>query len=217
MLHALSFALLDSVNLLLIGVLFALGIMHPTVRAYRKIAAVLVVGDWFGVLLLSFITMVIFGGIGDLVQSALESPWVGILLIAVGLLSIVATMRGGDSSAMVDKLAAPLRQASLRTFLVGMGLGLIQSATSIPFFVGLAFLSTAGFPLVVTYLGLFLYASLALSLPTISAVLVGLAVRAPKSPFGQMLVAMRARQDLATAYAGYAIGVVLIVLGVVML
>ena len=49
MLHAVSFALLDSVNALLIGILVAIGIILPRGK-YRRIAALVVVGDWVGVL-----------------------------------------------------------------------------------------------------------------------------------------------------------------------
>ena len=50
MLHAVSFALLDSVNALLIGILVAIGIILPRGK-YRRIAALVVIGDWVGVLL----------------------------------------------------------------------------------------------------------------------------------------------------------------------
>ena len=63
MLHAVSFALADSVNVLLIGVLFAIAVMHPKPRRYATIAAVLVAGDWCGVFLLSLVTLLLFNGI----------------------------------------------------------------------------------------------------------------------------------------------------------
>ena len=47
MLHAVSFALLDSVNALLIGILVAIGIILPRGK-YRRIAALVVVGEGRG-------------------------------------------------------------------------------------------------------------------------------------------------------------------------
>ena len=49
MLEAVLNAFADSVNALLIGILVAIGIMLPR-GSYRKIAALVIVGDWFGVL-----------------------------------------------------------------------------------------------------------------------------------------------------------------------
>ena len=69
MLHAVSFALADSVNVLLIGVLFAVAVMHPKPRRYAPIAAVLVAGDWFGVFLLSLAVLLLFNGISDAVPA----------------------------------------------------------------------------------------------------------------------------------------------------
>lgn len=214
MLHAVSFALADSVNVLLIGVLFALAVMHPRPSRYGKIAAVLVFGDWLGVLLLSAVTMLVFDGIGDLVHKVLDSPIVGIILIAIGVLSIAMAYLGkGDSTAMVSKMVAPLRHAGRGTFFTGLGLGLVQSATSLPFFVGLGYLSTGGFSTEVRYLGLFVYATLALSLPIVCAFLIGLVLKFPASPLGRALAAVRTRQHLVVKYAGYGIGILLMALG----
>ena len=102
MLHAVSFALADSVNVLLIGVLFAVAVMHPKPRRYAPIAAVLVAGDWFGVFLLSLAVLLLFNGISDAVQTALASPIFGLVLIAVGLLSAFLTLRGGDPTPMIN-------------------------------------------------------------------------------------------------------------------
>lgn len=213
MLHAVSYALLDSVNVLLIGVVFSIALMQQRCRPYAKIAGVLIAGDWFGVFLLSALTMFIFDGIGDLVRHVVESAAVGIILILVGLLSIIMTVRGGDSSAMIARLAAPLRQASPSTFGAGMVLGLIQSATSVPFFVGLAYLSAGDFSALIRYGGLFIYASLALSIPCICAVAIGIVLRFPDSPLGRGIAWVRERGSAAGTWAGYAIGVVLLILG----
>ena len=85
MLHAVSFALVDSLNALLIGVIVALGVMLPPAAPYRRIATLVVGGDWLGVLVLSVVTMLAFDGLGDAVTRALDSPVFAIVLIAMML------------------------------------------------------------------------------------------------------------------------------------
>lgn len=211
--HAVSFALADSVNVLLIGVLFAVAVMHPKPRRYAAIAAVLVAGDWCGVFLLSLAVLLLFNGVSDSVQAALDSPIFGLLLIAVGLLSIFLTLRGGDPSPMINRLARPLRAASWGTFFSGMVLGIVQSATSAPFFAGLAYLSTAGISDAAKYLTVFLYATLALSLPALSAVALGIVLRRPESGLARFIDGLRHRKEQMVALAGYVVAAMLIVLG----
>ena len=212
MLHAVSFALLDSLNVLLIGVVVALGVMLPRTAPYRRIATLLIAGDWLGVFLLSLVTMIVFDGLGDLVQRALESPVFGILLIATGVLSLVLTLRGGGQgdSALIRRLLGPLQTPSLKTVGVGFVLGVVQSATSVPFFAG-------HYPAVVRYVGLIVYASLALSLPAVSAIFVGMVRAYPTSPFGRAFEWMRTRQELMVKLAGYIVAVVITIMGVVSL
>ncbi|AGF71939.1 hypothetical protein [Corynebacterium halotolerans] len=216
MLHAVSFALMDSLNALLIGVIVALGVMLPRTGPYRRIAVLLIVGDWLGVLLLSLVTMLVFDGLGDLVQQALESPVFGILLILTGVVTLLLTLRGsGDGdSALVRRLLGPLQTPSSKTVGIGLVLGLVQSATSIPFFTGLAFLSAGDYGVAIRYVGLIVYASLALSLPALSAVFVGMVRNYPYSPFGRAFDAMRERRELMVKLAGYVVAVALTLFGV---
>ncbi|GAB3691965.1 hypothetical protein [Corynebacterium nasicanis] len=219
MIQAVSFGLLDSLNALLIGVIVALGVMLPRNAAYRRIVTLLILGDWFGVFLLSVITMVVFDGLGDLVQKALDSPVFGILLIATGVLTLVGTVRsnGSGDSPLVRRILAPLQAPSAKTVLVGFILGLAQSATSIPFFTGLAFLSAGDYHAAIRYVGLVVYASLALSLPTLSAVFVGLVRAYPYSVFGRAFEWMRNNRELVVKLAGYIVAVALTAFGIVAL
>ncbi len=219
MLHAVSFALLDSLNALLIGVIVALGVMLPRTGPYRRIVTLLILGDWLGVFLLSLITMLVFDGLGDLVQRALESPVFGILLIITGLVTLLLTARGsGDGdSPLMRRVLAPLQEPSGRTVVVGLVLGLVQSATSLPFFTGLAFLSAGDYGVAIRYIGLLGYASLALSLPAIAAIFVGVVRQYPHSPFGRAFEAMRQRRELMVKLAGCIVAVALTVFGVVTL
>jgi len=219
MIQAVSFGLLDSLNALLIGVIVALGVMLPRNAAYRRIVTLLIAGDWFGVFVLSFITMVVFDGIRDLVQRALDSPVFGILLIITGVLTFVATLRGdgGGDSPLVRRILDPLQAPSFKTVVVGFILGLAQSATSIPFFTGLAYLSAGDYHAAVRYGGLVVYASLALSLPALSTVFVGLVRAYPYSAFGRAFEWMRERQELMVKLAGYIVAVALTLFGAVAL
>ncbi|MGZ7496243.1 hypothetical protein ACXM2N_03990 [Corynebacterium sp. ZY180755] len=212
--HAVSFALLDSVNLLLIGVLVAIGIFLPRSGKYRSIASLLVIGDWLGVFLLSLATMFIFNGLQDVVQSLISSPIFGIVLIAVGVLGVFFTWRGGDSSALVEKMLPPLKTPTWKTFATGFILGVVQSVTSVPFFSGIAYLSVGDYSTLVKYVGMFFYACLALSLPALSAILVGVVRRDPHSAAGRLFTWTREHSDQATNLAGYLVAVVLILMGV---
>lgn len=219
MLHAVSFALLDSLNVLLIGVVVALGIMLPRTGPYRKVATLLVAGDWLGVFLLALATMALFDGLGEVVENALESPFFGILLIGAGLLSLLLALRGsgdGDDK-MIARIIGPLQTPSHRTVLMGLGLGVVQSLTSVPFFAGLAVLSAGDYSVWIRYAGMVIYASLALSLPALSAVFIGLVRAYPYSPMGRAFEALRSRRDLMVKLAGYVVAVVLIIFGVVSL
>lgn len=212
MLNALTYAFLDSINVLLIAVVVALGMMLPAGR-YRRITPLLVFGDWLGVAVLALVVLVVFDGLGDQVAALVESPLFGVLLIITGLATAVLTFRGGDSSALVEKILAPLRTPSIMTVATGFVLGAIQSVTSVPFFAGLAVLSAGGLPVGERYLGLILYASVALSLPTLVAIAVGIVRRRPDSWLGRIFAAARDNQARVSRGAGYLVAVLLILIG----
>lgn len=215
MLHAVSFALMDSVNVLLIGIVVALGVMLPRTGRYGRIATLLIAGDWLGVFALSLVVMFVFDGIGDLVQRFLDSPFFGIILIATGVISLLLTRFGkGDSSEMIERFLAPVRKPSWLTVVAGFVLGVIQSVTSVPFFMGLAVLSAGGFSVAIRYGGLVVYATLALSLPIIIAILMGWIRHYPESPVGRLFdLAGRNREAVAKG-AGYLVAVLLCLIGI---
>lgn len=213
MLHAVTYALLDSINLLLIGVIVAIGVMLPAHGRYRRTSILLIVGDWLGVFLLALVTMFVFDSLGDIIKKLVNSPAFGIILIIVALVTAVMTWRGGDSSAMVAKILPPLRTPTWKTFVTGLILGLVQSATSGPFFAGIAVLSAGDFSIAVRYVGMIFYASLALSLPTFAAICVGVVRMYPHSKVGQWFEYMRDHREQASAAAGYVVAVVLGAMG----
>ena len=211
MLGALSLAFVDSINLLLIGVIVAVGIVVK--HAYAKITSLLIIGDWLGVASLALVMLVIFDGLGPVVKSFVEGPVFGVVLIATGVVTGLLALRGGDHSAVVEKVMVPLRTPGPKTVATGFVLGLIQSATSVPFYGGLALLSTAGIEPAVRYLSLVLYATVALSLPTACALVVAWARRSPDSAAGRGFAWARANPRPVTLTATWAVSVLLVILG----
>ncbi|WP_375002103.1 hypothetical protein ACE11G_10645 [Gordonia sp. PS3] len=213
MLHALSLAFVDSVNVLLIGVLVTLAlILGP--GQYRRIAPLVLIGDWLGVLVLALAVMLVFDGLQSVVDAVISSPLFGILLILTGLLTAFLTWRGGDSSDLVDKILTPLRAPSPLTLLVGFVLGVVQSATSVPFYAGLAVLSATDIPLTERYLGVVLYATVALSLPLLAGLALVVVRARPHWWIGRVFAYGRRNREVVIRYAGWFVTVLLIVIGV---
>ncbi|MFP7366480.1 hypothetical protein SFC07_12025 [Corynebacterium callunae] len=209
-----SFALLDSVNVLLIGIVVAIAALLPRGSKYGPIATLLLVGDWFGVFLLSIVVMLVFDGLGGLVEVFLDSPWFGIILIATGVISLIATVLSkGDNSKMLDGFLTPVKTPSWKTVSAGLILGVIQSATSLPFYAGLGFLSIGDFSPVIRYGGLVVYATLALSLPIIVAVLVGWVRRYPESPIGTVFEKVGENKSTVAKWSGYLVSLILCLMG----
>ncbi|OFT82273.1 hypothetical protein [Corynebacterium sp. HMSC29G08] len=216
MLGALSLAFIDSVNLLLIAVIVAVGIVAPRAnRRYAKVTGLLIAGDWLGVALLAALMLLIFDGLGDAVQRFVEGPVFGMLLIATGVVTGLLALRGGDNAGLVQKVMGPLAVPSISTVLTGVVLGLVQSATSVPFYGGLALLSAAGIEPVQRYAAIPLYATVALSLPTLCALLVGWVRAKPKSAAGRAFEWARANPKTVSLAATWAVSVMLVVLGAV--
>nr|WP_231375973.1 hypothetical protein [Corynebacterium aquatimens] len=195
------------------GVVVTVGIIAPRGN-YTKTTARLIAGDWLGVAALALLMLIIFDGLGALVQRFVEGPIFGILLIATGILTAVLALRGDDNSKLIERIVAPLRTPSASTIGVGFALGLIQSATSVPFFGGLALLSTAGVSLTTRYAFLILYATVALSLPTVVALLVGLVRAKPDSAAARVFERARDNSAAVTSGATWAVAVLLTLLGV---
>lgn len=220
MLHVLSFALADTVNFLLIGVLVAVGVAQPPRERggrYGAVAALLVLGDWLGVLALALVTMVVFDGLGEVIKTVVDSPVFGILLILTGLLSAVLAWRGGGDgpSGLVNRIMTPLKTPTVATVGTGFALGVVQSATSVPFFAGIALMSAGDFATVTRYVGMIAYAAVALSLPFVCALIVGFIRMRPYSAAGRGFAWMRGNQATVARAGGYIVAVFLILLGVV--
>lgn len=215
MLHALTLALMDSVNLLLIGVLSAMAVMLPVRnRLFSRTASVLILGDWCGVFGLAVVVMRVLDGVGDPIKEFAQSPIFGMILIAAGVLIAALSFTGGSNSQLTQRLLRPLHRPSLSTWLTGFVLGVVQSATSVPFYGGLVVLSASGISEFERYAGLFLYASVALSLPTLSALALGLARHRPRSRMGSLIVYARSHPERVARGASLVVAVVLAALGV---
>ncbi|GAA3041338.1 hypothetical protein GCM10010528_22080 [Gordonia defluvii] len=216
MLNALAYAFVDAVNVLLIGVLVALALISTKGR-YAPVSALLLFGDWLGVLVLALIVLLAFDGLGEFVKHVVESAFFGGLLILTGVVTAILTIRGGDSSKLINRILEPLRSPSPITVLAGLILGVIQSATSVPFFAGLAVLSASDIPATQRYLGLFLYATVALSLPIVAALLLGLVRKTPDSIFSRTFSLAREHKNAVVKAAGYLVAVLLVAIGVLRL
>lgn len=217
MFHAASYAFIDSINILLIGVLFAIAVLHPTSRRFTPIAAVLVLGDWLGVLALSIPTLLLFQTIEQQVTAALKSPFFGMALIAFGLVSAILAARGGDPAPMINRLARPLQRPSWSTFGAGFVLGVLQSLSSFPFFAGLAYLTALDLAPAWRYATLVLYATIALSLPATAAVIFAIVLRQPDSWLARFVAFLRSRSDAVIRGSGYGVAAMLIGLGAIKL
>lgn len=225
MLYALSFALADTLNFLLIGVLIAVGVAQRPAREggrYGAVAALLVAGDWLGVFLLALLVLLVFDGLGDVIATLLESPVFGILLILTGVVSAVLAWRSGrkegtgDSDgqqALIQRILTPLKSPSVTTVGAGFLLGVVQSITSVPFFAGIAVISAGDFAVATRYLSMIAYASVALSLPFLVAVVVGYIRMHPYSAVGRGFGTLCDNQGTVARIGGYIVAVLLIVLG----
>ncbi|PKF69589.1 hypothetical protein CXB45_01450 [Corynebacterium mastitidis] len=215
MLHAASMALADSVNALLIGVLVALGVLLPRAGGFGRRAGLLILGDWVGVLLYALLVLLIFDGLGDAIKAALESPWYAVVLLVFGLASLIGTARstGESTVVLVRRVLAPLRGPAALTPVVGLVLGVVQSATSLPFYLGIGVVSAGDLSAPQRYLGMIAYAAVALSLPVLSALAVAWVRRYPASPVGRLFAWARANPLPTIRIAGYAVGAFLTLLG----
>ncbi|MDK8451123.1 hypothetical protein [Corynebacterium mastitidis] len=214
-LHAASMAFADSVNVLLIGVLVALGVLLPRAGGFGRRAGLLILGDWLGVLFYALLVMLIFDGLGDAIRAALESPWYALVLLVFGLASLVGTARstGESTVGLVRRVLAPLRGPASLTPVVGLVLGVVQSATSVPFYLGIGVVSAGDFSAAQRYLGMIAYAAVALSLPVLSALAVAWVRRRPGSAVGRLFAWARANPRPTIRIAGYAVGGFLTLLG----
>lgn len=213
MLAALQFALIDSINLLLIAVVVAVGIATPAIRGkYTKITSLLIFGDWLGVAALSLPVLLLFDQISGQIQAFLDGPIFGWILIAVGLIVGLMALKGDDNSKLVEFIMAPLRNAGPKTVLMGFALGVIQSATSAPFYFGLAILAAE--EVASRYIFLLIYATVALSLPTIVAFLVWVVRQKPESIVGKLFDKARNNPQRLSLIASWAVALMLIGLGV---
>ena len=206
MLYAVSYAFMDSINVLSIAVIVALGVLLPA-GMYKKVTPLLVAGNWSGVFALALLVTVVFSGFGELMQKILDSA-------AFGVITLLGTwISKGKPPAVVGRLLGGLQRPSPMTFWTGFGLGVVQSATSVPFFAGLIVLAALHPAPATLGAGVVLYASIALSLPIIAAVLVGWVRIAPNSPIGRLFTKGSHNTEFLSKAAGYSVGVLLIVLG----
>lgn len=214
MLQAVSFALIDSINVLLIGILVAVAVLVPAQGPYAKVATLLLIGDWIGVFFAALPTFWLFNAIQDSVQVVLGSPIFGVVLIVAGLLGVIFTWHSGGSNSVGAKILGPLRMPGWKTIVTGTVLGVVQSLTSVPFYGGLAYLATIDLRYSLDIVALALYASLAISLPVLCALGLAMVRQFPESPVGRGFVWLRLHSQFAGKISGYGVGLILVIIGV---
>ena len=213
MLHAVLYALGDSVNALLIGILVAIGIILPRGR-YRKIATLVVIGDWLGVVAAAAAVLFFLLGVRERIQHILESPVAGIVLIVVGIaLGIGAWRSQGSPNELVRRLMEPLQRPSATTVGIGFAMGAIQSLTSVPFYYGLLHLAATDLAPATQYVGLAVYATLALSLPVVCGLFIAVVRARPDSAAGRTFDAARRNSARVALWGGLAVAVFLVIMG----
>ena len=96
---------------------------------------------------------------------------------------------------------APLKKPSPVTVGVGFVLGVVQSATSVPFFAGIAVISAGDFTVATRYLSMIAYASVALSLPFLTALAIGYIRSHPYSRIGRGFATVQDNREAAARSA----------------
>ncbi|GAB3597877.1 hypothetical protein GCM10027580_28080 [Corynebacterium faecale] len=130
------YALIDSVNLLLIGVVLLSRLFSDLRNKISWISISILFGDFVGIVLAGLIAFTVVNRTGLNAQEILESPIFGGALIAVGLLGLIAAR----SSHLVSSVYKSIRfvgKRKLNAILFAVFTGLVQSLTSIPFWGGI--------------------------------------------------------------------------------
>lgn len=213
MLQAVGFALIDSINLLLIGAILACGLILKNSKDYTRTTTLLILGDWLGVFTLCIIIFPLFDKIKKPMEEFLNSPIAGVIMLIIALITAIGTAIGNDKSRIIGTLLQVLRTSSHKVFIAGFILGLIQSLTSWPFYLGLAHLSIGNFSTTIKIFGLIGYTSLALSTPALAAMFVGLAIRHPDRFAGRVFQVLQIKSRNLGKGTGYFVAVVFLFLG----
>ena len=105
MLLAVTYALTDAINVLLIGVLVVIGVLLPPRSRYNRIATLLIAGDWLGVFLYALVCMLVFDGIGAPIKRLVESSIFGIITLN-GIPSIfnISCLLGDDEANIIGSI-----------------------------------------------------------------------------------------------------------------
>ena len=130
------YALIDSVNLLLIGVVLLSRLFSDLRNKISWISTSILFGDFVGIVLAGLIAFTVVNRTGLNAQEILESPFFGGALIAVGLFGLIAAR----SSHLVSSVYKSIRfvgKRKLNAILFAVFTSLAQSLTSIPFWGGI--------------------------------------------------------------------------------
>ena len=150
--NLLGLAAVDSVNLLAFAVIAGLWLGSAGgSAAFTPRAARFTGGAFCGIVLLSVLSVWVIGNNQELVRALLAKLWVMGVLGTVGLvIAALGLRRPAEEPAVEEAAEDPLTRTVLARFGIaatGVVLGVVQSATSVPFAAGMVLISFADSPL----------------------------------------------------------------------
>lgn len=163
-----SFAIVDSINVLLIAVLFIVRVDSKQARK-RIIPSswLLIASDFTGVLFAAALVSLLIRGAGWDLRPILDSAWFGVIFVALGLVAARSAVRGDSSVRLAKAFSAYVTGSPGNTILLGVSLGVVQSLTSGPFWGGLVVISASVDVVVAMVVTLVFYSMVALLVPVI--------------------------------------------------
>lgn len=130
----------DSFNLLLWAI-----IVFGTIRNQSaKKLTLLVASDWIGILSAAYLILLAFNTLGIDAPRTTESPWLGILLIILGILGLLTINKSGKIVTRSIDFSNSIFRSRTRIVGGGVALGFVQSVTSVPFIGGVLSLINSG-------------------------------------------------------------------------
>lgn len=130
------YALIDSVNLLLIGVILLSRLYRSLRDKIRWISLSILFGDLAGIMMAGMVALSVVRYTDLDPQGILNSPFFGYSLIAVGLLGLSA-VKSKRLASSVSRSVQFVGKRRLNSILFSVTVGAVQSLTSIPFWGGI--------------------------------------------------------------------------------
>lgn len=131
-------AVTDSFNLLLWAILLV-GLVG---RERKARLFSLVIFDWIGIQAAAYLLLLVLHISSWTPPKTTESPWLGIFLMAFGILGILTHRKSDEAVKIASKLSNTIYKSSGAVIVGGILIGVSQSLTSAPFVGGVFILSS---------------------------------------------------------------------------